>query len=401
MKTILGILLLAIIALAGHRKSFAKVASLRGGPSFFLTGTEFLIIGYLLSDAFLGILDNETLMYMRPFLILGLGWIGLISGLQLEWSTLRVFSRSSYLWTLLHSAFVLAVVFGGLFVLMPLLFSSSPALTLSVAVLSVAALCTAQTSLALRAQHLPEDKRPLGKVLQFVSSLNDVIAIGLFGILLAFYGIPGTWEGIPLFPWERLLFSLLLGILMGILLLMLFRTRLAEVEKVVVVIGMVLFGGGMAYLLRISPLLIYLIAGLILANFSLKSDETLHLLLRIERPLYLIFLMIAGAYLQISSPLVLVVALLYTFFRALSQGIGGGIFLGRVFQPLPTSARFLGCGLLSQAGIAVALAVHFRLWIVEGSSFPIVRMAFSALLLAILFNELLSPLGFSILRKEK
>ena len=85
MKTIAAILLLAVLALAGHRKSFVRVLPSRAGSLFFLTGTEFLLVGYLLGDSFLGILDASTLDQVRPFLIVGLGWIGLLAGIQLEW----------------------------------------------------------------------------------------------------------------------------------------------------------------------------------------------------------------------------------------------------------------------------------------------------------------------------
>lgn len=402
MKTITGILLLAVLALAGHRRSFTNIARARSGRFFFLTGTEFLLVGYLLGDSFLGILDAATLDRVRPFLILGLGWIGLLSGIQLEWKALGIFGRASYLWILLYGSTVLLFVSAGLYALFHAWFPADPHIGLAAAVLAVTALCTAQASIALWMQHVDKQKRPLGVMLQFVSSVNDVIAIVLFGLLVGFYHPAEDGVGLPLPPLENMVFNLLLGVLMGVLLLVLFRTRLGGVDKVLVVIGLVLFGGGMSYLLGISPLLVHLVAGVVLANFSLKSDETFQLLMRIERPLYLIFLMIAGAYLRIGSPLVVLLALMYVALRAFSQGIAGGLFLGRVFQDAAyPRTRGLGLGLLSQAGIGVALAVHFHLWIADPASLPILNITFSVLLLAILFNELISPLGLSIVTREK
>ena len=402
MKTIVGILLLVVLALVGHRKSFARIAPSKTRLFFFLTGTEFLLVGYLLSDAFLGILDTATLDRVRPLLILGLGWIGLLSGIQLEWRSLGMFGRASYVWVLLYGCGVLLFVSVGLYGLLQLWFPADPQIGLAVAVLAVTALCTAQASIALWMQDAPKPKRPLGLILQFVSSITDVLAIILFGLLVGFYQPAAGGIGLPLVPMEKFFFSLLLGVLMGILLLMLFRTRLGEADKILIVIGLVLFGGGMTYLLGISPLLVHLVAGAILANFSLRSDETFQLLMRIERPLYLIFLMIAGAYLRIASPLVVLAAVAYAVIRALSQGMAGGLFLGRVFPGAEyPRTRGMGWGLLSQAGIGVALAVHFHLWMADPSSLPILEVTFSVLLLAILFNELISPLGLSLLTKEK
>jgi hypothetical protein len=271
-----------------------------------------------------------------------------------------------------------------------------------VAVLAVTALCTAQASIALWMQNVSKEKRSLGLILQFVSSVNDVIAIVLFGLLVGFYQPAHGGGGVPLFPLQKFVATLLLGALIGLLLLMLFRTRLGEVDKILIVIGLVLFGGGMAYLLGISPLLLHLVAGVIVANFSLKSEDTFQLLMGIERPLYLIFLMIAGAYLRIGSPVVVLLAVAYALLRALSQGVAGGVFLRRVFPGAehPPSLG-LGWGLTSQAGLGVALAVHFHLWMAAPSSLPILNVTFSVLLIAILFNELISPIGLAYVTKEK
>ncbi len=402
MKTIAAILFLAVLALAGHRKSFVKVLPSRSGSLFFLTGTEFLLVGYLLGDSFLGVLDAPTLDQVRPFLIVGLGWIGLLSGIQLEWKALGMFGRGSYLRILLYGGTVLLLVSAGLYGLFQVWFPDDAQLRLAVAVLSVTALCTAQASIALWMQDVPREKRSPGLILQFVSSVNDVIAIVLFGILVGFYQPAQDEIGIVLFPLQKFVVSLLLGTLMGLLLLMLFRTRLGEVDKILIVIGLVLFGGGMAYLLGISPLLLHLVAGVILANFSLKSEETFQLLMRIERPLYLIFLIIAGAYLHIGSPVVVLLAVAYALLRALSQGIAGGVFLRRVFPGAEAQpSRGLGWGLTSQAGLGVALAVHFHLWMAAPSSLPILNVTFSVLLLAILINELISPIGLAYVTKAR
>jgi hypothetical protein len=402
LKIIAGILLLAVLALAGHRKTFVTIVPFKAGRLFFLTGTEFLLIGYFLGDSFLGILDVYTLDRLHPFLILGLGWIGLLSGIQLEWKALAIFGRASYFRILLYGCSVALLVCVGVYALFSVCFPSDPGVVPAAAVLAVTALCTAQASIALWIQHVSQGRHPLGLALQFVSSMSDVIAIFLFGLLVAFYRPPGAGFGIPLLPMEGVFFTLLLGVLTGILLLMLFRTRLGEADMILIVIGLVLFGGGMSYLFGISPLLVHLVAGAILANFSPRSDETYHLLIRIERPLYLIFLMIAGAYLRIGSPLVVLLAAAYAVIRALSQGVSGAVFLGRVFRAAEAPrTRRLGWGLLSQAGIGVALAVHFHLWMDDPSSPPLFNVAFSVLLLAILLNEMISPAGLSYVTKEK
>jgi len=230
----------------------------------------------------------------------------------------------------------------------------------------------------------------------FISSLNDLFAIVLFGSIIGFYATPENIGGSVFLPWEKLPLSLLLGILMGSLFLLLFRTRMAEADRTLVIIGLVLFGGGMSYLLKISPLLLYLVAGAVMANFSSRKEEAFQLLLRIEKPLYLIFLMISGAYLHLEGPHVILFVLLYSTVRAASHVIGGRLFLQGTFQSfIPYRFRgSLGWGLLSQGGIAVALAIHCRLWFPYLFEYSLFELVFSVLLVGILLNELIAPFGF-------
>jgi len=373
------------------------------GRTFFLTGTEFILIGFVLGDSFLGVLNQATLSQVRPFLILGLGWVGLLAGIQLEWRALKTFAGSCYLWVIFHACWIFVAIYGTFFAILQSWFPDDSLLSLAAAVLAIAALSTAQTSLALWIQHARAEKQPAGQILQFISSVNDVIVIVLFGLLLTFYIPFETKDWIPLLSWEKFLFTISLGILMGIIFLMLFRTRLVEADKVLVLIGMILFGGGMSYLSGTSPLLVFLIAGIILANLSLRKDQTFQLLLRIERPLYLIFMMIAGAYIKVNGIILLVLTVSYCGIRFLSHGVGGRIFLTRIFESLslPRKTTSLGWGLLSQGGMAVAVAVNFRLWLPDFSRLPILEVTFSVLLLAILLNELFSPYGLSLVVRDR
>jgi len=399
-KTVTGILVLSILALAGYRFSFTRISPFNR-RSLFLTGTEFILVGFLLGNSFLGLLDSSTLHLLYPFLILGLGWIGLLSGIQLEWSGLKLFSRSNYIWVLCSVTCCFALVYTGLYFLLRPWFADDPLFHPAVSFLSVAGLCSGQTSLALWFLHAPGSDRTRGQFLQFFSSMNDVMAILLFGILVAGYNTPAGWDSLAGFPGERFLISVLLGVLMGILFVILFRTRLDETEKVIVVMGMMLFGGGMSYLLGISPLFVYLVAGILLGNLSLKRDQTFQLLLRIERPLYLIFLIVAGAYLAIGSPLILLYAICYCVVRALAMIVGGGFFLGRILRQAGLPNRFkLGWGLLSQGALAVALAIHFRLWLVDHTPSPLFDITFSVLVITVFINELISPFGLGYAMKE-
>jgi len=401
LKTIAGILIIAVLALAGYRKSFTRIAPFRR-HTFFLTGTEFILVGLLLGSSFLGVLDQPTMQHLYPFMILGLGWIGLLTGIQLEWGGLKLFPLSSYLWILCYAVCSFLLIYSGLYLLLHPWFSQDPLFHPAVAVLAVAGLCSGQTSIALWMLHAKDLDRSRGQILQFVASMNDVIAILLFGVLICGVPAPVKWITLPVLPWARFLSSILLGVLMGFLFTILFRARTGETEKVIIIIGLLLFVGGMSHLLGISPLFVTLVAGVLLGNFSWKRDETFHLLLRIERPLYLIFLIVAGACLVVESYRVIIFVFCYCTVRAVARGIGGGLFLGSILPHLAKPRRLrMGWGLISQGGIAVALAIHFRLWFLEHEPTLLFKTTFSVLVISIWINELISPFGLAAAMKEE
>ncbi len=403
MKTITGIVVLSILALIGYRKSFVKITSnKKTGTYRFLTGTEFILIGILLGESFLGILDPHTLKNIHPILILGLGWIGLTAGIQLEWRALKALTGSIYFWTFFHACWLFMTVFFSTYGLLYLLFPTYSLLGIISAVLAIAAVSSAQTLLALWTRHLPKPKQALVRGLRLTTSILDVIVIISFGILIASFPAFATVASIQIPPWQKLLLSILIGVLLGMLFLLLFRTRLAEQDRILVTMGLILFGGGISYLLSISPLLVNLIAGMLLTNFSKRRDQAFRLLLKLEGPLYLTFLMIAGAYLKLETPLPVLLALGYCLLRGLCQATGSKVFLKHIFKDFaPRPKRPLGWGLLSQGGIAIALAVHFRLWASPRFNVPLLEITFAILLLGILINDLASPYGLAYSLEEE
>jgi len=399
-KTLVGILIISVLALAGHRRSFTRILPFRRQP-LFLTGTEFILVGFVLGDAFLGVLDPPTLASLYPFLILGLGWIGLLTGIQLEWKGLRLFPLSSYGWVLCLAACTFLLIYSGLYLLLHPWFSPEPRFRSAVALLSVAGLCSGQTTLALWMMHAREADRLRGQVLGFAASMHDVIAVALFGILVCSVPAPTAWPAFPALPWERLLASVLLGVLMGVLFTALFRTRLGEAEKIIVVSGLLLFCGGISRLLGLSPLFVAAVSGVFLANFSWNREETFQLLVRIERPLYLIFLIVAGAYLTLELWPMLIFVASYCVVRALAKGVGGGLILGSTFPKACHARRMrMGWGLISQGGVAVALAINFRLWFLDQQPTLLFKTTFAVIVISIWINELFSPFGLRAAMKE-
>ncbi len=111
MKIIFGVLIILGVSLVGARKSFIRMRFPIVTEYFFLTGTEFILVGLCLGSSFLNILDQSTLSSLAPLISLLLGWIGFLYGMQVEFRKLRMFPRSHWVATVTQSIVTMIFVF--------------------------------------------------------------------------------------------------------------------------------------------------------------------------------------------------------------------------------------------------------------------------------------------------
>ncbi|MGC9329520.1 MAG: hypothetical protein ACP5I1_17935, partial [Candidatus Hinthialibacter sp.] len=84
MNVVVGFVLLLLLgASASHLALFRGRFSL-GAQSLFMAGVEFLLIGLIAGPRVANVLSEEALHQLSPVLSLGLGWIGLLIGLQFD-----------------------------------------------------------------------------------------------------------------------------------------------------------------------------------------------------------------------------------------------------------------------------------------------------------------------------
>ncbi|MGB3565261.1 MAG: hypothetical protein WBC09_19580, partial [Thermoanaerobaculia bacterium] len=111
-----------------------------------------------------------------------------------------------------------------------------------------------------------------------------------------------------------------------------------------------------------------------------------------EKPLYLTFLVLAGTLLVFDDLRVLALAVALVVLRAAGKLLGNGLWPAVSPEP-EIQSPFLGLTLLSQGAFAIVLAVDFFFLLepdpVHGSW---AGMITSAVLVAVLVNEVLSPL---------
>lgn len=392
MHPFLSTLILILVALVGARFSFSTLRVPPGPRLVFRTGTHFLLLGFLLGPHVLGLLTQDSLRQLFPLFGIGLGWIGFLFGLQLDRRNLRQFPIAFHLLAIGQAVlvFVVFVGFGGLALVGTGLTDRTPLLLL------LAAGATACISTPAGIALISTNYRVRGKVrdlLFFVASLDAVVGIAALQTVYALFPPGDLGAGVPLL--SRLTWVVAavgLGVICGILFLWLTRPRPGSEEMVLFLLGIAAFASGAALQLQLSPLFVSVVMGFVVANFSPDPQRVFRVLHDWEKPIYVVFLMLAGALLDFSTPWIPVLALGYAVLR------GGGKVLGNMamVRILPlgiTPPRRFGLGLIPQGGISLAMAISGVLTygglVLNGQDAA--NLLFAVVVLGVLLSELSGP----------
>ncbi len=387
LKVTIGVALLLVIALLGYRRTFTRLRFPIGARLIFLTGTEFILVGVALGDKLIGLLDEQTIRSLTPLFSLGLGVVGLIFGMQLELDKMLRFPARYLPMAMIQAAFTMLVVFWPSHFILGKLFGDHGRSTLLASlVLAATAACTGQTALALIDRELKLRGARVMQLLRYISSVDAVVglaALGLAFCLMHTQPVMGFNAGVSL-QWFAL--SLAIGTAMGFLLHLLTRIRCSEEELLVFVVGMVVFSSGIALYCKLSPLFTNALMGLVATNLPGSKERIFNLLVRLEKPFYIVFLILAGAIWRPGSPWALPLAALYLGLRFVGK-VSGGYLAARAATDDSRPPLGLGFGLISQGGMAIAMVMNYY----QLSSVPVTEVVVTAVLIAVIINELAGP----------
>jgi len=392
MTPFLSTLLLILLALLGARLSFSTISVSPGPRLVFRTGTHFLFLGLILGPHALGLLTQDAIRQLFPLLGLGLGWIGFLFGLQLDRRNLRQFPFTFH---------VLAI---GQAVLTFIFFLGIGWLGLAArgragrveTLLLLGAAATACISTPAGIAMISTSYQVRGKVrdlLFFVASLDALVGIAALQMAYSLFP-PGNMAGelvvTPGFMW--VLAALGLGVVCGILFLWLTRPRPGGEELVLFLLGIAAFASGAALQLQLSPLFVSVTMGAVVANLSPDPQRVFRMLHEWEKPIYVVFLMLAGALLSFPTLWIFPLAVAYALIRAGGKVLGNMAMVRLVPLPIRTPKRF-GLGLIPQGGISLAMAISGVLTYagLRLDGMNAVDLLFSVVVLGVILSELTGP----------
>lgn len=128
-------------------------------------------------------------------------------------------------------------------------------------------------------------------------------------------------------------------------------------ELLIYVLGFLLLNTGLAIQFHLAVLLANMFLGAVLVNLDTASFRFFDILKSTDPPLYVIFFVLAGAHLQIFALTKLgLLGLGYLVFRMLGKGIGASIG-GQISHSASSIKKYIGLGLVPQAGVALGVAL--------------------------------------------
>jgi Kef-type K+ transport system membrane component KefB len=319
-----------------------------------------LIVGYIIAGAVLGpailnLISNDQIVSMDVINTITLSFLGFGIGGELRWSELKKLGKSIVTIVIFEatSAFVVVGVVTALVV------HSIPLGLIYGALASATA--PAGTVDVIRQY---KAKGNLTTTLYAVMGLDDIyalliytIAIPLAAIMLG--GSTGQSIGSALaHAGLEVVIAISVGVAVGFIMILLARRIHDRTALLIFTLGIILLNCGLSLYLDVSPILLNMAVGIVAVNNNaIGARKIFSALGDWSPPIYVWFFVLIGTRLdfQLIGQYALLVIL---YILARSVGKWGGAFVGATLSKAPSNTvKYLGFTLLSQAGVAIGLAL--------------------------------------------
>jgi len=319
----------------------------------------YMILGLILGPSFLDIINHEMQEKLSFITEIALGFVALSIGLELSLSSLKKQGMGIISIIFAESFIAFGVTAFGLYML-------TRDLPLSLIFASFAPASAPAGTVAIIKEY--KAKGSLTQALYAVVGFDDGLAIIIFGFTLAIVRMllmqeAGSTDisvmGAMLAPLKEIFFSVIIGAVTAVIISVLLRKIKGKAELLILIAGFILLSNGLCTMLHLSLILTNMIIGLVIVN--VQRRELVHRMgevLSDVMPLFFIlFFALAGANLHISAlPQLGAVGLVYVICR--SMGLIGGARIGAQFGNVEEKIKkYVGLGILSQAGVAIGLAL--------------------------------------------
>lgn len=367
------LLLIGLVAVAGfYCGSLAARVRL---PS--LIG--YMVLGVILGPSGLGWFQPPLLHSLSFITEIALGFVAFGIGAELSLKSLRSLGRGII-------SIILAESFTAFTVVAACVFLVTGSWPLALLFGGVAPASAPAGTVAVIQEY--RARGSLTKALYAVVGFDDGLAILIFGLAAALAkvlitaklqvaGMDGGFLPAMTEPVLEVAGSVLIGGGVGVLFNFLVSRLEAPREMLAITVGAIMISTALAESFHCSLILTNMIIGFILVNT--RREALVH---RVTAPLeelmpfmFILFFSLAGAHLQIADlPALGLVGVVYIAAR--TAGLIGGARIGSAFgQVEPKIKKYIGLGILSQAGVAIGLSLIIREKLFELAAQPSVAAA--------------------------
>ncbi|MFQ6007626.1 MAG: cation:proton antiporter [Candidatus Zixiibacteriota bacterium] len=310
----------------------------------------YMLTGLIFGPSVLGLISSSTLDDIRMINEIALGLILFAIGGEVELHHLLSMGKKVILIALAESFGAFTLVF-----LATVAITNNYGLAVLLGSISMAT-APGVTLLIIREYHT---RGPLTETLLAIVALNNIICLILFRLFFALYSlIHGAHLGeISVVLVKELVGSVVIGAAVAAMITF-WEQKIDDLsELLLVIIGGLLLGIGLAKTLGISHLIVCLLIGAITNNLSMMHRLVYAELRQTEMPFYIAFFVLSGASLHLGALAHFgLLGLAYLVVRPLGKFIGAWAAASR-FGAEPQVTRNLGLTLVPQAGVAIGLVL--------------------------------------------
>jgi Kef-type K+ transport system membrane component KefB len=315
----------------------------------------FLVVGVLLGNSGINLIPLELVNDLTIISLIALGLIGFDMGSHLRFDELRKLGRSITVILLFEAFGTFLLVTTGVYLITRSSYTS----------LIFGALASA-TAPAATVDVLAEydAKGPLTTSLIAVVGLDDALALLLYSLSATLATSLLTGQGglnlaeLVVLPVFEIGGSVLLGVLLGLMLDFILVRLESHHDAMAISIGFVLLCVALSEGLGFSLILSNMVLGTVLTNRDPAHARRIRYTVEQAGPvIYVLFFALVGARFQVSYlPAMGLLGIAYIALRSFGK-FGGAWLGGHIGGAVPAVRDNLGFGLLSQAGVAMGLAI--------------------------------------------
>jgi Kef-type K+ transport system membrane component KefB len=319
----------------------------------------YMALGIILGPSILNIFEKGIIQQLSFLSEIGLGFVAFTIGSELSLASLKRMGPGIVSIILAESLMAFLVVTIAIYVL-------TRDLPLSIIFGAMAPASAPAGTVAVIQEY--KARGSLTKALYAVVGFDDGLAVVIYGFaaaiaktLLIRGSYPVTTNILPALgtPIVKISLSVILGGVIGIVFSRLVAKLHNSRDILIIIFGVVLLATGLSIRWHLSFILTNMMVGFVLSNNQPEA-----VIRRVRRPLdqimplvFLLFFCLAGAHLKISAMMTIGgLSVAYIIGRSSGKFAGAylGACLGRVEKQIK---RYLGFGILSQAGVAMGLSL--------------------------------------------